>query len=193
LLDDRVTAKDFDFATLRFRLGHYGWSALEELAEINQHPEREEIRVRIARVKEANSFWSAITEARNEEKVPTPLKFSVSPPNLYVPPALRKSLTLGGWGDRCLNADDCLLISADFDTDGTPEYCLLAGGQLNGSSVCLAKVSGRFIYVGRLSYRGSGPPPPLSDLRETTPTDLRHSPYDDLVLPGGEGVLEFIP
>jgi hypothetical protein len=193
LLDERVTAKDFDFATLRFRLGHHGWNALEMLASVDQHPERDDIRMRIAQVNEADNFWNARSKTRQEKEEPTPLNFSVSPPGLYVPPALRESLVSGGWGDRCPSHTDCLLISVDFDSDGTPAYCLLAGSLLSGSSVCFAKLGDRFVYVGRISYRGPGPAPPLSDLRETTPTELRHSPYDDLVLPGGEGVLEFVP
>lgn len=191
LLEQRVKAADFDYATLRFQLGRHGWKALEELANAGQHPEHETIRTEVAHVKAAKNSWEA--RSRGREEAPAPLHFSVSPADLQVPSELRARLASGGWGARCPSELDCLLISGDFDSDGTSEYCLLTEGGLLGLSVCHAMSSGRFVYVGRLAYRGSGPPPPLSDLRETTPTEFRRPRYDALVLPGGEGVLELSP
>jgi hypothetical protein len=193
LLEGHAKAADFDFATLRFKLGHRGWQALEQLAAAEGHPEQATIRVEIAHVKEADSLWQAIDARTKRERVPTPVRFTVSPPELEVPPGLEARLASGGWGDNCQKEFDCLLIAADFDRDGTREYCLLTEGRLNGVSVCHALAGGQLSYVGRLVYRGAGAPPPLSDLRETAPTQLRPSPYQDLVLPGGEGVLEFVP
>jgi hypothetical protein len=193
LLDRRVTAASFDFATLEFELGYRGREALERLAAAGGHPEHEAIRTEIAYVRAANNAWEAREKKAEREKPRAPMRFTVSPPDLRVPPGLEAWLASGGWADNCAAELDCLLISADFDSSGTREYCLLTQGKLSGSSVCVAMGEKLPIYVGRLVYRGTGPPPPLSKLRENAPTELRPSPYQDLVLPSGEGVLEFVP
>jgi hypothetical protein len=194
LLDGRAKAEEFDFTTLRFQLGHRGWDALEALARAGDHPEHAAISAEVAFVKSAKTRWHAKEEKEKRERRDLPVRFRVAPPDLAVPAGLEERLTLGGWGNAsCRTEQDCLLIEADFDRDGRNEYCLLTEGKLTGLSVCHAMADGQLVYVGRVNYRGAVPPPPLASLRETPPTELRPSPYHDLVLPGGEGVLQFVP
>lgn len=58
LAGQRIAVADFDFAYLRFNLGRYGETALDQLDALENHPEITEIRAQIARVRDADSVWA---------------------------------------------------------------------------------------------------------------------------------------
>ncbi|TFG92146.1 MAG: DUF4153 domain-containing protein [Myxococcales bacterium] len=124
----KVGAKDFDFATLRFRLGHYGWEALQRLEAMEDHPERQAIRRLIERVRVAESFWRA-SESQGVEQ--GPIRLDTLPVGLPIPEGLVEAIT----SDRnlpnrkCRREGDCAVLGVDLDRDGHLEYCLLGGSE----------------------------------------------------------------
>jgi len=191
--EQRVSAEDFDFATLRFRLGHYGWDALRQLDEMDGHPDHQEIRAGIEQVRSAESFWAA----RRENRVALDsVRFDRSPRDLAVPPGLLEAFSRNrtdlGTG-ICARPGECLVLGADLDADGVREYCLL-GGNNWWYSACYEVRGDGFRRIGSLAYRGQGTRPTLEALERALAVDpipIRSARYRDVEL--GEGVLELIP
>jgi hypothetical protein len=191
LRDGRVAADAFDFATLRFRLGHHGWERLLELEAMTGHPDEARIREAIAFVRRANDFWSARPERERELGRSLPF-LRLAPRGLTIPEGLveRMAPDLDG---TCDTPRECLLIGSDLDTDGALEYCIFAGKHY---SFCYARRSpaSRWERIGTLDYHGEGPRPSAEDLETelaTVPLPLRSPRYSDLVV--RLGVLQLIP
>jgi hypothetical protein len=194
LRDQRVAAKDFDFAALRFELGHHGWEALERLEAMAGHPERLAIRQAIDRVREAVSRWQVVEEEMRRER--GPIRFRALPQDLSVPQDLLDAMAHeGGLREQaCEYASDCLILGADLDRDGALEFCLLVPPQW-WQTICYARgASRRWEEIGSLVYRGSGLRPSQEKLEAALalgPLATRAPRYDDLSLP--TGVLELVP
>jgi hypothetical protein len=194
LRDERVQAADFDFATLRFKLGHYGWERLMELEGMTNHPETEVIRKSIELVRVAESFWQTHASSRTDLAA---VRFRFLPGSLTLPDglleAMAKDRTDLGTG-ICSDEGDCLILGADLDRDNVREYCLLGGSGWWYTS-CYAKSSddSAWAAIGSLAYRG-GRRPTAKELEAALgagPLETRTSHYRDLVAPGG--VLELVP
>jgi uncharacterized protein DUF4153 len=190
LREQRVEAKDFDFATLRFRLGHYGWEALQRLEAMEEHPERQAIRRFVEQVRVAQSFW----ESRRGER--GAIQLVTLPAGLPVPEGLVEAVTSDRhMPDRfCRDERDCVIVGVDLDRDGALEYCLL-GGPSWWYTACYAQGEpARWRGIGSLAFRGSGPRPSREALEAalaTQPVTTRAPRYDDLPVPAG--VLELVP
>lgn len=193
LRDQRVPIEDFDFATLRFRLGHYGWDALNRLEKLANHPEYEEMRAAIELVRAAEAFWPA----RKEPGINlSAVRFELSPRDLTIPPGLLEAFSQDrvdlGTG-MCVGQGECLVLGADLDGDGAPEFCLL-GGHNWWYSACYVADGEGFTRIGSLAYRGKAKRPSLQGLERTLATGpIRTSGprYRDLEL--RDGVLELVP
>src|SRR5438034_2645150 len=57
LADGKVNAAEFDYAALRFQLGHVGYAKLAELEKMTAHPQASTIRQNIEAVRAAASYW----------------------------------------------------------------------------------------------------------------------------------------
>jgi hypothetical protein len=189
----QVGAKDFDFATLRFRLGHYGWEALQRLEAMEDHPERPAIRGSIERVRVAESFWQA-SESQGVEQ--GPIRLDRLPVDLRIPEGLVEAMTSRrNLPNRtCRREGDCSILGVDLDRNGGLEYCLLGGTNWWYTACYSHRGDQGWERIGSLAYRGPGSRPSRKALEARLavgPVATRTPTYDDLPVP--EGVLELVP
>jgi len=193
LRKELVEAKDFDFATLRFRLGHHGWEALQRLEAMEEHPERQAIRNSIQRVRVAESFRRALDGQRLDHGS---IQLGTLPINLPVPDGLAEAMIDYRYlpDDACRKMGDCVILGADLDRDGGLEYCLLGGSNWWYTACYSHRGAKGWEAIGSLAYRGPGSRPPREELEARLaigPVATRASRYDDLLV--SEGVLELVP
>ncbi len=191
-----VAASDFDFATLRFRLGHYGWAELDRLEALEQHPQVDAIRVAIETVRSAPNFWSVRSDSPVADL--DRIRFQAVPRGLKVPPAVLEAMAR----DRtdlgrtlCSERGACLVLGADVDGDDALEFCLLGGVGWFYSACYRRSGPEEWKGIGTLAFRGESSPPSTARIEEwyggMTEVPIRPSVYHDLVVPGG--VLQIVP
>lgn len=186
LAEGRVDADEFDFATLHFRLGHYGREALATLAAMREHPNAGAIAEAIAYVRAAPDYWTA-----KERREPLTLqRMTLLPPELQIPPTLLKQMSadMPQPSRFCKNDGACAVLGADFDGDGEPEYCFLTRNNMYESRCYSQGADGEWEEIGALAYRGKGNWPTLPALEavlRADPPELRESRYRELILPDG--------
>lgn len=191
-----VAVDDFDFGTLRFRLGHYGWAELHRLEGLQAHPQIERILGAIESVRAAPNFWA--TQGRKPVADLGAVRFRTLPLGSDVPTAVLKAMgrdrTDLGSG-MCQAEDDCLVLAADIDGDGKRDFCILGGFRWFYSACYMQTDTDGWVSIGSLAYRGDGTRPSKEQIeawywnRATLPA--RQSPYRDLILP--EGFLQVVP
>lgn len=183
-----IPAAEFDFAHLRFKLGHRGFAALEELAADPPAPE-DAARERIDLALRVESYW----EWQREGALVTGLldRIRREPDGAPWPeglePALRRAAAYDFRIGSCRGDTPCVLRDADLDGDGSAEALLGIGWPQSFSILVFARSgAGDFQLVGRLE-----PDPGLStpEQKETwldafRRGDLRPAPppYPDLRL-----------
>jgi len=190
LLDGRVAPDAFDFATLRFRLGHHGWERLLELDARADHPEAARIREKITRVRLARDFHEARSEERRREARFPILR--LAPRGLAIPEGLVERLTPDLDG-TCDTPRECVLIGGDLDGDGTLEYCLY-GDRFHSFCYARAEPSARWGRIGRFVYGGEGSWPSVEAVESefaSEPLPLRSPRFAELVV--NRGAFQLIP
>ena len=159
LREGRVSAASFDFATLRFELGHRGWEQLAALEDLQDHPGALEIRSAVALVRAAKDRSDL---QQRERLAANPVRYSTAPADLVVPDdvlvAMSGSPRLER--DRC-PGDECLILAADLDGDGESEYCLLKGSAwwtgecfARTTEACPGRPFGSWQSIGQLVHVG---------------------------------------
>ena len=192
LREGRVAASEFDFATLRFQLGRHGWEQLAALEVMTAHPEAEIIRESVARVRAAESIWTARQPARPDL---SPAQFRTLPEDLAFPPGLLEAIARDRSdlsGEHCERLG-CTLLGVDLERDGGLEYCVWTGSSWRDTP-CYRKAAeaGAWEFIGKLAFRGR--PPSRADLEAASRAgrfETRTPRYRDIITPGG--LLELVP
>jgi len=118
-----VEPMDFDFAYLRFHLGHQGAEALEQLVADTSHPP--DVRTRLELANTASSYWEWKRAA--EGAATCELSFERIPTNASWPEGLRIAIEREtphqGELRRCrtLEKAKCIVTPRDLDGDGSDE------------------------------------------------------------------------
>ena len=123
LLERRVTAADFDFASLRFHLGRAGDVALAQLAAAD-HPEREAIAegIRVAREASHYELKPALDHRIRDEDVRVIGSLATVPEGFT---AFLAGVPDAGLRNQCFSSAPCTLFAIDLDGDGHDEHCLV--------------------------------------------------------------------
>ena len=124
LLARRVAPADFDFASLRFHLGHAGDAALAQLAAAADHPEHEAIAEGIRAAREASHYElkPALDHRIRDEDVRVIGSLATVPEGFT---AFLGGLTDASLRGQCYSAAPCTLFAVDLDGDGRDEHCLV--------------------------------------------------------------------
>ncbi len=191
LATEDVQPADFDFATMRFRLGHYGWDALAKLEDMVDHPQAVAIADEIAFVRAAEAFWAA----GNRREPLTLERMTLLPADMQLPDAvfdLMAEQTRESF-DNCEEDGVCTVLAADLDGDGTLEYCFVGDRRWYQPQCWGQSATGEWESIGHLAYRGEAGRPDREALVAALgdgPIEVRPSPYGDIVLP--EGVFQLV-
>jgi hypothetical protein len=193
LLHGEVTAASFDFAALRFRLGHYGVAQLQRLEDATTLPESDAIREAVEKVRAARNAWELEHGPSRE------IHYGTLPAGVEVPSAVvnasREMLDRGWRQNACDEPTTCTMLAVDLDGDGALEFCLLGErGGLFGACWAGSESQG-WRQIGGLAYRGEGLRPSLDEISRAVGSDgglqTRSPRFMDLVVPGG--VLQVVP
>ena len=190
LLRSEVSAKDFDFAALHFRLGHYGEEALARLEQTDL-ADSDTIREAVTELRRFDSEWEWKKDrARSHDP-----EYRVVPADVAVPEDLSRAIrfSLVGQDEACETASNCVLIGADLDADGALEFCLLTTA--SHTSACFAP-DARSVWrkIGILGFTGEGYWPHVSDVAgalEQGAVPTRPARYREIVVP--RGTLNLVP
>ncbi len=152
LLAGRVALADFDFASLRFHLGHAGDAALAQLAAAD-HPERDAIAEGVSTARAATSYalHPALAHRIRAEDVRVIGALAEVPEGFT---AFLADLPDPGLQGQCYSAAPCTLFAIDLDGDGADERCLVTAP--NGSigwnpARCFARTPEGWRSVGTLA------------------------------------------
>jgi hypothetical protein len=192
----RVAAADFDFAALRFRLGHHGWAELERLEALREHPEALQIASAIAEVRASAYAWTAAQEPPGDPKA---MRFGVLPEGTPVPPAALEAMGRGhedlGRGLCVSEADGCLVLAPDLDGDGDLELCLLARPWWSYAACYERTRDAEWTRIGSLGYRGVAEHPDTAQIgrwyRGAAALPTRAGRFRELAVP--DGALYVVP
>ncbi len=192
LRTQRTPVSEFDFASLRFKLGRYGWEELSSLRQLPSHPDAEVISAAVDRVLLADSYWSArrapVPSAASEiRRIPSDLEVTDE--------FLARMLEQSSQGANCVPPNSCAVLGADLDHDGLLELCLISLQSYRKSWCYVQGEAGEPRSIGQLLYSGANRQAweqaleALSD----SPIAFRRPRYDSIVVHGSEGVFEFYP
>jgi hypothetical protein len=156
LLEGRVPADQFDFASLRFKLGHVGDEALARLETDTRHPAHTTIARRIDLARKL-AFYEAEPGGReitdDDLRALTPLS--------AVPEGFALHLD-DDWNmqyrDACVPANPCLVFAIDFDADGALEHCVAAppGRYADKPTLCFSRTPEGWRQIGNLVSDAGG-------------------------------------
>lgn len=123
LVSGQADPESFDYAFLRFRLGHRGAKALSELEEIEGHPQVSSIRAGIRSAREAQYY-----APEERDRVRVTAEHLVPVPGLEsVPEGLVDHLNASS-AHRARRAEcvrqPCEVFAIDLDGDSAPEHCV---------------------------------------------------------------------
>jgi hypothetical protein len=195
LASGRVAVADFDFTSLRFDFGRYGWEALERIEELDPLPGGDETRAVIAAVRSAGGPW----EVGSREPAVDAASLTRLPADLEIAPALAEAIRRDASLSTASCAPErCLLFEADLDDDGRGERCIVvlrtdigSPDWLNGR--CYAAGEGaEWRAIGRLAKRGDAVAP--NAVQRTIAAEgpvLKPSPYRDVAV--GADALVLVP
>jgi uncharacterized protein DUF4153 len=152
LLAGQVAVADFDFASLRFHLGHAGDDALARLAAAD-HPEREAIATGIHDAREATHYElkPALDHRIRDEDVRVLGSLATVPDGFT---AFLAGANDPGLRGQCYSAAPCTLFAVDLDADGSDEHCLVTApsGDISWNPTrCYARTSSGWRAIGTLS------------------------------------------
>ncbi len=128
LVSGKVAVADFDYGTLRFKLGRMGKEALDELLRQSSHPEFEAIRAQVERVKKAQSYWAWKKKNHLLDADAFARVFTMWPQGQVIAQAQRQIILNNlDWRDRetCQSPSDCMLLMVNLDEDNEHEYVLV--------------------------------------------------------------------
>src|SRR5262249_3622269 len=154
LLAGRVAVADFDFASLRFHLGHAGDRALDRLAAAH-HPDHIAIAqaVRAARALAYYQEKPALAARLRDEDLEL-LGSLGSVPEGFTEFVGGPERGLRG---QCFPGAHCSLFAIDLDGDGAPEHCLVSGETPHGYAPpvrCFAHTAEGWRSIGTLTRDG---------------------------------------
>lgn len=194
LTSGRSDATRFDYATLRFRLGHAGFEALERLETIHDHPQADVIRRLAKRTLAASDY----AEARGASTPPLDVsRFEVIPAGTPVPQGLLHTIACDVSDcdfHACAHAGACLLLGVDLDGDGSLEYCAILDQGWPWSPCYDSDAKGQWSRIGQLEYAGKVPKPCLEEIKsrlKAGPLRTKSPRYRALDL--GTGELDVVP
>jgi hypothetical protein len=141
LMSGKTKVADFDFGTLKFRLGEAGLAALETLRSLPAtDPNAAAIAAELAAMDKADSYWGVenITIRQDKEKQSTKLAatfeqtISIYPKAAKLPDGLKAAIVKNRASLGCAKANQqtnndtrCALVLADFVPSGAPEALML--------------------------------------------------------------------
>jgi len=130
LQSGKVSAADFDYAALQFKLGKAGKAGLDELLSETEHADYRVIVKNIEKVRKAKNYYHA-TKGSKGRKVVEQLaildNMQYWPKGFVLDEAERQAIASGMlWGDRsaCKNIS-CSLLAINLDDEPDMEYVLL--------------------------------------------------------------------
>jgi hypothetical protein len=127
LAERRADAATFDYAFLRFKLGHVGAKTLAALEQLSQHPQAELIQQRIAAVRSLKGEWEAEASGLAALQADDFLRLGEGaqepvPPDFLA--FLNHALALH-WRQTCKTSGKCALVAVNMDEDPESEYVVL--------------------------------------------------------------------
>jgi hypothetical protein len=129
LIEGKADAQDFDYGALRFLLGRAGYARLEALGRIQDHPNAQLIRERVASVKEAKSYYALRRQRPAKQSTALDLKgrLEVLPTGAELPDDLVQTIVVshGNGAENCVRLGGCLLYAINLDEDPENEYLLI--------------------------------------------------------------------
>jgi hypothetical protein len=187
----RVPAAKFDFAALRFELGRYGWKRLAEIEALTDHPEADAARKAIAAVRAAAGRWDI------EERIPELSRdsFVLAAANVPTPRQLldRMAADAPEQLHACGGRARCTLFSADLDSDGRDEVCVITSMNQTpwtyGRCYASDAASGWHAIGGLAQRGGRASAVEIQRRLESSATTLRSSLYREIDLGGGSALV----
>jgi hypothetical protein len=150
--DGTVGAREFDYGYLRFRLGLVGYATLEAIEHLEDHPQIDIIRERIAATRAAESYAdvrpqpATLIAASNL----VPLDATISLPDSLVRFVVTNLSQFEA--DECESNGDCTIFPVNLDADEAAEFVLLLSGGRNYSMVAFdTDENGKWMRAGRLT------------------------------------------
>lgn len=130
IISGEVTAEDFDFAALKFKLGKHGYDKLLLLKDIEGHPEAAEIKQGVEKTLEATNYY----QARNKQQTPelTAKNITVLTPSGELPEGMLKALNTGIPDYRirsCAEKSDAVVFALNIDDDPEDEHLFVSSGE----------------------------------------------------------------
>ena len=127
MMDGSVDVAVFDYGTLKFRLGQPGRDALNEIAELKDHPQQDVIDQNLLEAANATSYWDL--RRGSDDRILAEADLVVRPKGSGLPKGLWEYLRsdYGYELDRCAEYDDrdCGILLIDIDRDGINEAVFL--------------------------------------------------------------------
>jgi hypothetical protein len=184
-----ISAQKFDYDYLRFELGRYGKSVLEDLSG---NPDKE-----IARLASASL---ARTARYNRSGVPLAAlasRIELYPPGAVLDPALIKyweeAVRTRQWEQPfCLYAasqPQCLMVALDLNGDGVPEILTFN----TSPQAVYGKVDGAWRRIGDLAGSGGPRQPDIADMIRQSKIKVEPTAWSDVSVGGTRFVLHRTP
>ena len=127
MMDGSVDVAVFDYGALKFRLGQPGRDALNEIAELKDHPQQDVIDQNLLEAANATSYWDL--RRGSDDRILAEADLVVRPKGSGLPKGLWEYLRsdYGYELDRCAEYDDrdCGILLIDIDRDGINEAVFL--------------------------------------------------------------------
>ena len=131
LIQGRVEADAFDFVLMQFELGRTGRVWLEELAELEHHPDRDRIR-ELVRLTQSQTYW----DSKRTQILLRAKPIQTIPPLRSLPPGLFQAIASGYYRGGLEHS--LYVYRVDLDADNNPEYCVFRATPLMPMQRCLA-------------------------------------------------------
>jgi hypothetical protein len=164
----RTSAADFDYGTLRFKLGPAGAAALAELGDLQAHPDIEVIREGIGRAEAAKNYWEWQKYGGATRSI---ARLDVLPSGTEIPEALLELIRRDHYaaiGEPCRNTAFCLAFQAELDGAAPEEWVFMLADENWSRAFGFGEKNGAFEFLGRLTPVGAEPSP--EDLEQALKT-----------------------
>lgn len=155
LLSGRVSANDFDYGALKFKLGKPGKDALDNLLNETTRADFKIISENVGKVKKADNYYRTVNRDRNnKEQLRILSNMELWPKGMVIPNKTRLAIATSlRWNDRraCKKAS-CFLMAINMDAEPDMEYVLLPNKK-NISALNIYKITGIKCSVRTLKLR----------------------------------------
>ena len=191
LMGGNVSAADFDYGALKFKLGVPGEKALDDLLTWASHPQFEIISENVEKVMKAESYYQTIAKGRvRNDDVRILSSLELWPEEQVLDEkTLKKIASNLRWDDRndC-RSEQCLMVVINMDDEPDMEY-LIVRNRTNVRSLNVYKISDENCRIRKINLSGGDSVSynKLIELIKRNKLSTRQSPLQDLMI----GDMEF--